>query len=48
MAFICVRLDSNVVGIEPAAHIRQVQRAGRLVGTLVVASEALVVALEAS
>lgn len=29
------------MGIEPAAHIRQVQRAGRLVGMLVVVSEAL-------
>lgn len=29
------------MGIEPAAHIRQVQRAGRLVDMLVVASEAL-------
>ena len=47
MAFICVRLDSSAVGIEPAAHIRQVQRAGRLVGMLVVAPEALV-ALETS
>lgn len=47
MAFICVRLDSSVAGIEPAAHIRQVQRAGRLVGMFVVASEALA-ALEAS
>ena len=47
MAFICARLDSSVVGIEPAAHIHQVQRAGRLVGMPVVASEAFV-ALEAS
>ena len=41
MAFICARLDSSVVGIEPAMHIRQVQLAGRLVGMLV-APEALV------
>lgn len=47
MVFICARFDSSVVGIEPAAHIRQVQRAGRLVGMPVVASEALV-ASEAS
>ena len=47
MVFICVHLDSSVVGIEPVDHTRQVQRTGRLVGMLVVASEALV-ALEAS
>ena len=36
MAFICVRLDSSAVGIEPAVHIRQEWRAGRLAGMLVV------------
>ena len=42
MAFICVRLDSSVVDIEPAVRIHQEQRAGRLVDMLVAASEALV------
>lgn len=36
MKFICDRLDSSAVGIEPVVRIRQEQRAGRLVGMLVV------------